>query len=349
MNDPSLMGAVQAVLDGVAPSELAGASERLRERYRSVGTAGRTASEAEALAYLATRLPATAAAMRQALVEVDRVMPGLEPSSQLDVGAGAGAAAWAARAVWPSLGEATLLDHDGRMIRLGKQLAAAGDESGRTAKWSWQEAEITAGELPPADVVTAGYVLGELDVASALAVARAAWRATRRLLVIVEAGTPGAFERIRAVRHELLGAGAPIVAPCPHEGPCPIEPPDWCHFAARVQRSPLHRSLKGGRLGYEDEKFSYVAFARLGGHGPVGGRVLRHPIVRRRLVELQLCCEDGRIRTTRVGHSKPTYRRARSLRWGDAVEPDVLGRPDGAPGAKAEDGAPPAADDDGVT
>jgi ribosomal protein RSM22 (predicted rRNA methylase) len=333
---PDLVRAVDAVLEGVAPADLAAAGERLRERYRSGGTTGITSSEAEALAYLATRLPATAEAMRQALLAVDLLMPGLEPSSQLDIGAGPGTAAWAGRAIWPSLVEATLLEHDGRMIRLGKQLAAAGAEPSQMAKWSWQEADITMGALPAADLVTAGYVLGELDLENALAVARAGWLATRQVLVVVLPGTPAAFERIRAIRHELLGTGATVVAPCPHGAPCPIEPPDWCHFAARLERSPLHRSLKGGRLRYEDEKFSYVAFTRLSSPASSGGRVLRHPVRRRRLVELQLCCDDGRIRTTRVGQSKATYREARSLRWGDATARHMIrspDRPDGGPNA----------------
>lgn len=288
-----------------------------------------TTSDAEALAYLATRLPATAAAMRQALVAVDHVMPGLEPSSQLDIGAGVGGAAWAARTVWPSLTEVALQEQDPRMIRLGKRLASARDEPAPMATWSWQQTDIIEGDLPAADVVTAGYVLGELDLADALAVAREAWRAARRLLVVVGPGTPGGFALIRAVRHELLGDGAAVVAPCPHERPCPIESPDWCHFTVRVERSPLHRNLKGGRLGYEDEKFSYVAITRTNGRLPVGGRVLRHPVLRRRLVELQVCCDDGALRTARVGRSKAAYREARSLRWGDLVSRDMFRDDDG--------------------
>ena len=347
MIDRNLMRAVAAVLAGMAPAELAGASDQVRARYRSPGSTGMTASDAEALSYLAIRLPATAAAMGQALVAVDQVMPGLEPSSQLDIGAGAGAAAWAARAVWPSLTDVALREHDPRMIRLGKRLAAAGDEPGPMAKWSWQEAGIIGSELQAADVVTAGYVLGELDLADALAVAREAWRAARKLLVVVGPGTPAGFELIRAVRHKLLGEGAVLVAPCPHDGPCPIESPDWCHFTARVERSPLHRHLKGGRLGYEDEKFSYVAVARTEGRLAVAGRVLRHPVLRRRLVELQVCCDDGALRTARVGHSKAAYREARSLRWGDVVSRDVflsVRRAD-SPRVAGEGGMPAAAAD----
>jgi Mitochondrial small ribosomal subunit Rsm22 len=76
-------------------------------------------------------------------------------------------------------------------------------------------------------------------------------------------GTPGGHRRILAARDILIGAGLTIVAPCPQQHQCPLaEGADWCHFTARVDRSSLHRRLKGGSLAYEDEKFSYIAASR---------------------------------------------------------------------------------------
>ena len=53
------------------------------------------------MAYLLTRLPATYAANRVAMGEMAVHMP--RPQSLLDLGAGTGAAMWAAREIWPSL------------------------------------------------------------------------------------------------------------------------------------------------------------------------------------------------------------------------------------------------------
>ncbi len=40
-------------------------------------------------------------------------------------------------------------------------------------------------------------------------------------------------------------AGAHVVAPCPHDGKCPMEgTKSWCHFAQRFQRSDLQRRHK---------------------------------------------------------------------------------------------------------
>ena len=40
-------------------------------------------------------------------------------------------------------------------------------------------------------------------------------------------------------------AGAHVVAPCPHDGGCPMDGTrNWCHFMQRFQRSPLQRKVK---------------------------------------------------------------------------------------------------------
>ena len=124
--------------------------------------------------------------------------------------------------------------------------------------------------LPPHDLVMAAYSLGEI----AEPLAARLWQAARVALVAIEPGTPRGYALILKVREELLEAGACMVAPCPAATPCPLAAPDWCHFAARVERSSIHRRIKDAELGYEDEKFSYIAVAREAG-GP--GRLAHHP------------------------------------------------------------------------
>src|SRR6202000_2264000 len=90
----------------------------------------------------------------------------------------------------------------------------------------------------------------------------AAWNRCSSALVIVEPGTPQGYRRILQARDLLLAREARILAPCPHQLPCPLAAPYWCHFAQRVPRSRDHRIVKSSTLAYEDEKFSYLIAVR---------------------------------------------------------------------------------------
>jgi len=114
-----------------------------------------------------------------------------------------------------------------------------------------------------------------------------------------------------------LGCGAHVIAPCPHERACPMASGDWCHFAARVERSGLHRRLKSGALGHEDEKYSYVVLAR-DAHGAGPARILRHPRLHGGHAQLELCTLAGLERRTVSKKHGEAWRQLRRARWGDA-------------------------------
>jgi ribosomal protein RSM22 (predicted rRNA methylase) len=323
-----LREALDAALGRTPVAELAPAVESLIARYRAPGAdpvdEAILARPVEVLAYAAYRMPATYAAVRAALTQVAGAVPDLQPRSLLDLGGGTGAATWAATDVFPGLAELTILDRVPAALRLGERLAGARPAL-RAARWEeWtQRAEETP--LRSADLVTISYVLGELPEPARDALLGAAVRAATKAVVVVEPGTPAGYGRVLAAREALISAGQRVVAPCPHERPCPLPAAsDWCHFAVRVNRSATHRRAKGATLGYEDEKFSYVAAVRdpadLSEAGPA--RVLRHPAYGKGLVRLRLCAPTGtatdEIISKRQGER---YRAARDLAWGDAWPP----------------------------
>ncbi|MGH9171255.1 MAG: small ribosomal subunit Rsm22 family protein [Acidimicrobiales bacterium] len=336
----SLDRAIAGLLVGRSAASLATAHSQLSLGYREGRPGGDDAlSETAVLAYVAGRLPATVGANHRALAAVAELLPAFAPRSQLDLGTGPGGAAWAAEQLWPSILDVKLVDRDTEMLRAGQQLRALreleirrqpGAAPSGAAPWVWQRLDLAVwatllaqeGEVGATDLVTLGYALGELGDETARTVAEAAWAATSGCLVIVEPGTPAGFERVREVRGALIGRGATLVAPCPHEGSCPVTQGDWCHFAARVNRSAVHRQLKNGGRSFEDEKFSYVAFTRGEAELPAG-RVVRRPVRRRRLVELT-SCRGHDIAQLAVGRSSPGYRQAVALGWGDAVPPGLV-------------------------
>ncbi|MEO3852919.1 small ribosomal subunit Rsm22 family protein [Streptomyces sp. B8F3] len=203
--------------------------------------------------------------------------------------------------------------------------ASAGGPTGGSAHGpAVGSADGTAGSAwAPAGLVTVSYVLGELSEDVRRDVVAEAARSARGSVVVVEPGTPHGYRRVLAARQQLVDAGYEVLAPCPHSAACPMEgTADWCHFAARVQRSALHRRVKGGELGHEDEKFAYVAAARIPAGKPAPARVVRHPQLRKGQVLLELCTAgEGLARTTVSKRQGPRYRAARDVRWGDAWPP----------------------------
>ncbi|MEV6317124.1 small ribosomal subunit Rsm22 family protein [Streptomyces sp. NPDC051776] len=316
-----LRTALARLLDGLPPRQAAQAVERLMADYR-----GATPTDAPVLrnrsdvtAYAAYRMPATFEAATAALAALRDRLPGWAPASHVDVGGGTGAAAWAVAEAWPEPEDrpTTVLDWSEPALAVGRELAAdSGPPVLRAARW--HRTAIGGGLALPngTDLVTVSYVLGELaEEARRTLVAEAARVA--RAVVLVEPGTPDGYERVIAARERLIAAGLRVVAPCPHSAACPIEPgKDWCHFAARVGRSSLHRQVKRGSLPYEDEKFSYVAAVR--DAVPDGqARVVRRPQLRKGQVLLDLCTQDeGLRRTTVTKRHGPLYRAARDTVWG---------------------------------
>jgi len=328
-----LAAAIQSGLSGAGLPALSAGVQRLMAAYRSgdVPATPVMAARADAAAYAAYRMPATAAATALALSQTHLSLPGWVPATLLDFGAGTGGAAWAAASILPSIRAMTLLEQSADAIRLGTAILAASPVAPLpSARWQqWRltatapgsaEANALGADLPAADLATAAYVLGELTPALQTSLVTLAARSAP-VVVLVEPGTPAGHRRILAARGQLLAAGYLIAAPCPHQLGCPLDiEGDWCHFAARLPRSALHRQAKGAELAYEDEKFSYVAALRpdVGLPQLPAGRVVRRPQQRKGLVTLDLCAGDGMSRRELVSKSKgEAYRRARKTSWGD--------------------------------
>src|SRR5437763_11717923 len=125
------------------------------------------------------------------------------------------------------------------------------------------------------------------------------------------------FGVVNQARFAWIAAGAHIVAPCPHESECPmVVAGDWCHFAERVERTALHRQLKDGTLGHEDEKFSYVVAGRRQ-FNKAAARIVRHPQKHSGHVQLMLCAPGGLVKRTVTRSQKESYKSARKAEWGD--------------------------------
>lgn len=315
-----LRQAVDGMLAGEPIERLIKAGERLSDRYRREVRDGRFHLDdgLAAKAYLATRLPATFAAVRAAMGLVDEASNDFHPTSLLDFGAGPGTALWAASDCWPSISTATMVEASASIRTVGEALSAASQVDCR-----WTQGDVTRDgpvSKDSADLVTLCYVLDEIAPAAIPGVVQRLWDRTAHTLVIVEPGTTAGWQRILAARSALIEAGAHLVAPCPHAEACPIVTPDWCHFSRRVARSRVHRLAKKGEVPWEDEKYIFIAASRVPAVPPAA-RVLSPPRVSSGLARLKLCLADGSaVEQTISRRDGDLFRIARRADWGDGIE-----------------------------
>ncbi len=300
-------------------ASLTRSSKQLSARYQA-GKGSHALTEDEALAYVAARLPATYGAATAALEAMKRQTPDLSPTSLLDVGSGPGTMLYAAMTVFPAMRHLTALEPEPAMLTAGQRLLQLSQVPWKD-QVSWVASPFDARSLPDADLVTAGYVLNELSDETLSDATLRLWQAARQALVIVEPGTPRAFERLRTVRRMLLDNGASVAAPCPHDGICPIAEGDWCHFAVRIPRSRVHRRTKNGTAPYEDEKYAYLALLK-DAPRPRPARVIRHPQIKPGHIDLTLCTVTGIQRQTVTKRHREQFRQARKAHWGDPWSDD---------------------------
>lgn len=331
MSDRRLPTALAAaVAERARPERLGAAAARLSAGYRANLTSREAVPDAAGVAaYAASRMPATYAAVTAVLDRLAAARPDFSPATVLDLGAGPGTASWAAATLWPSVVSVTMMEASADFRTLAADLARAGPPALRRADIRRGDIAQPSG-LPdgPVDLAIVAYALTELDLAAAgRLVADLVGRAGR--LVIVEPGTPRDHGRLMAVRQAALAAGARILAPCPHAGPCPLPPGDWCHTAVRVERSRAHMRLKGGTVPFEDERYAYLVLesgSSAGSEDDSGGRILRPPRLAKHEIAFSLCRADGTLGQARIAsRDRTAFKAAGKLGWGDFLPDDLRG------------------------
>lgn len=291
-----LQTAIEQIFENVSPLGLRKARESLTREYRSGGVSP-FADESKRLAYLGARMPATYAAVHKVLKNVRL------SGTLLDLGAGPGTATWAALDLFPDLEKIILIEKSMEAIEFGKKLAHSIPQA------VWLQQNLTD-PIPRANAAILSYVLGELRESEKLV--EKAFEAVDTL-ILIEPGTPAAFQRMKRLRQLLIDKKAHIIAPCPHSYVCQN---DWCHFSARVERSRFHRLLKEGSLGFEDEKFCYLIASKSPGSN-FPSRIIRHPNKQSGYVRLALCTDEGTLVEKTVSRKdKELYRKARGSDWG---------------------------------
>lgn len=293
---------IDNLLEGVSSKELKYSAEALMSAYRDRKRNGFT-SDLDRLAYLAMRLPATHAVIETVFQKLDVC----DISSITDVGAGPGTALFAAVSLGWSVESAHLIEQDRKMLAYAKSLLP------ERSFTSLCDSFLSMDSYPEAELVVSAFALNEVGHKARMHTLDKLWRATRRFLVIVEPGTPENYREMMEIRDHLLPH---LVLPCPHHNRCPMIDDDWCHFRTRVIRSKLHRTLKSGVRGFEDEKFTYLVFSKQPLPSP-NAVVVRKPLLQKGVVHTTLCTREGLVSKSFAKSDREGFRKAKNLELGD--------------------------------
>lgn len=235
-------------------------------------------------AYVAARMPAVYGSVYRVLSEVSTRIPDFTPSRVLDYGSGPGTVLWAMRELWPERVEHVNLIEPSQAMATACRTLLQEVENLPLIKVHPSLSIFSRGLRKATrlhDLVVSSYALGELVTpAERITAVRQLWALTSDVLVLIEPGTPQGSSIVREMRAHILhmekkkklreegAGGAFVVAPCPHDGQCPMDKTsNWCHFVQRLERTTSQRVSKRHSKptplrAYEDEKFSFVVLRR---------------------------------------------------------------------------------------
>lgn len=311
-----LKNAIDNVIEQNKNSIIIEESQKISKKYRENNGKGKrlVTEESEALAYAISRMPSTYSAVYSALTQTIKNYD-KKLQSVFDIGAGTGAATWAISNILDT-DKITCFEREKEMRNIGQKLM----KNSALDYVTWKEFDLTKDEInEKADLVVTSYVINELNQDDRKKAILKMWNSCNKVLLIIEPGTPEGFKHIIEARDILLAEKANIIAPCAHKGKCPINSEeDWCSFYVRVARSGLHRQAKKGELGYEDEKFSYIAFSKEPIVNNVS-RILRHPQINQGYVKVKLCTTNGLEEKVYSKKDKEIYKKIRKLNAGDTI------------------------------
>ncbi|TCD70126.1 37S ribosomal protein S22 [Steccherinum ochraceum] len=220
----------------------------------------------------------------------------------LDWGAGTGSALWASlhsfqephisseqdfgedeiRTANSSVASYIGIDKRDGLVSIGKKLTADVDLGSTTVSWnktfhSAEKPVRSAGEI----VAISAFTMSALPTPlKRKAMVKEMWESGAETIILIDHGTNAGFSNIAEAREFLLKqgrkdtdnsdvsteAGCHVIAPCPHDGACPIyfsgSTKVNCSFSQRLQRPEFLRRTKHSGVGHEDVGYSYVVIRR---------------------------------------------------------------------------------------
>ncbi|KAI0756542.1 mitochondrial small ribosomal subunit Rsm22-domain-containing protein [Daedaleopsis nitida] len=307
-------------------------------KYKSGKEAGRHAMS-DATAFATVALPAHYSAIYAVLDHVkQRLGPEWDVRRVFDWGAATGSGLWASGHAFQRHGDAQIrapgdmediqishtsldsylgIDKREGLVRIGKRLMRDVEMGGLSVAWqkSFHEDDVIARPDGSNVMALSAFLLSSLPThVDRKLLVKEMWNSGAEVIVLIDNN----FELVAESREYLLKLGrkeledpeletvtpkgAHVVAPCPHDGACPLYHPGYgkleCSFAQRMQRPEFVRKTKHSGTGHEDTSYSYAVIRRgprpvrpsmkVGRIGDVGRRELVKDDQSLSVTELQL-------------------------------------------------------------
>ncbi|KAM5531353.1 hypothetical protein V8D89_014998 [Ganoderma adspersum] len=270
--------------------------------YKSGKEAGRHALR-DATAFATVALPSHYSAIFAVFEQLkQRLGPGWQVDRVIDWGAATGSGLWASGHAFQrpsdmsgrssqdtediqishtSLGSYLGIDKREGLVRIGKRLVRDVDLGGVSVAWqkSFHEDDAVDSVDGSNIVALSAFLLSSLPThVDRKVLIKEMWESGAEVIVLIDHN----FENIAEAREQLLKLGrkevedltlpdsalrgSHVVAPCPHDGACPLYHPGYgrlqCSFSQRMQRPEFVRKTKHSGTGHENMDYSYVVVRR---------------------------------------------------------------------------------------
>ncbi|KAF5312896.1 hypothetical protein D9619_002736 [Psilocybe cf. subviscida] len=255
-------------------------------------------------AFATIALPAHYSAITAVLENVKhRIGPDWTIDNVIDFGAGTGSGLWAS--VYAFQNKQFKADDDAKhkialdttikfykgidkragLVSIGEIIVGNADVGNLKTEWkkSFKETDILLKDDGPTTLALSAFMLSSLpNTVAQKTMVEEMWNSGAHTIILIDHNTEEGFEAVAHAREYLLKLGraeieepetamwdtrgAHVVAPCPHDGACPLLTSGGaslvCGYVQRSQRPDFLRKTKHTGVGHEDIGYSYVVIQR---------------------------------------------------------------------------------------
>lgn len=316
--------AIEQLLTQEESTSWVSAAEKLHQRYldREQGESY-IQSEADALAYVALRFPATYAQIIGTFHAVREAIPSWQPKTVLDIGSGPGTGVFAAQSMWPNIESAKCIDANRNLLNLGERIVDTA-EIPVDVHWYRDNIRKKLEGTGSYDLVLFANVLNEFSAKEIERHLDAAYQLCTGVMVIVEPGTSYGNAVIeQSAKH--FAATKSLVAPY-IEGNFVPSTDYWIHFSQRFIRPEFQRRLRQHMRSsslmasdWENTKYSYVAISKIPSAMQAWGRSIGPVKKQKGYIEVPVLIKDEIVHIKVMKRNKSKYTFAKDLQWGELI------------------------------